>query len=162
MKHLFPLLLLAVAFAACSPSSEEKNETEEQAMPLTQGQALSVLSDYFKIKDALVESDRELARSGAEHLLAQLGEPISDYQKELETEVKFILYADDLSEQREAFEDLSALVVPLTSALDSKIYKQYCPMAFDDKGAYWFSTEKEIMNPYFGDEMLHCGRVVED
>jgi hypothetical protein len=41
------------------------------------------------------------------------------------------------------------------------IYKQFCPMAFDNKGAYWLSSNEEIMNPYFGDKMLHCGKVEE-
>ncbi len=36
-------------------------------------------------------------------------------------------------------------------------YYQYCPMANGDQGAYWFSAEKEIRNPYFGDMMLSCG-----
>ena len=41
-------------------------------------------------------------------------------------------------------------------------YLQYCPMAFDDKGAYWISSEKEIRNPYFGDMMLKCGEVKKE
>jgi Cu(I)/Ag(I) efflux system membrane fusion protein len=36
-------------------------------------------------------------------------------------------------------------------------YYQYCPMAFDSKGAYWISNETEIRNPYFGEKMLKCG-----
>lgn len=40
-------------------------------------------------------------------------------------------------------------------------YYQYCPMANGDEGAYWFSKEKEIKNPYFGDEMLKCGETKE-
>ena len=40
-----------------------------------------------------------------------------------------------------------------------KIYYQYCPMAFNDKGAYWLSKSRDIKNPYFGDKMLNCGSV---
>jgi Cu(I)/Ag(I) efflux system membrane fusion protein len=40
-------------------------------------------------------------------------------------------------------------------------YYQYCPMANGDVGAYWFSNEKDIENPYFGDEMLKCGETRE-
>jgi hypothetical protein len=32
-------------------------------------------------------------------------------------------------------------------------------MAFNNKGAYWISSSKDILNPYFGDKMLKCGRV---
>ena len=48
----------------------------------------------------------------------------------------------------------------LEGAIDSgTVYKQYCPMAFNNTGAYWFSNSKEIFNPYFGEKMLKCGRV---
>lgn len=41
------------------------------------------------------------------------------------------------------------------------LYKQYCPMALNDKGAYWLSAQSDIKNPYFGDAMLTCGEVQE-
>jgi len=40
------------------------------------------------------------------------------------------------------------------------IYKDFCPMALDG-GAYWLSSEKNILNPYYGDKMLKCGTVKE-
>ena len=39
------------------------------------------------------------------------------------------------------------------------VYLEFCPMAFDNKGGFWISKEKEIKNPYFGDKMLKCGEV---
>jgi Cu(I)/Ag(I) efflux system membrane fusion protein len=41
----------------------------------------------------------------------------------------------------------------------SPIYVQHCPMADSNKGADWLSKEKEILNPYFGQDMLTCGEV---
>ena len=41
------------------------------------------------------------------------------------------------------------------------IYHQYCPMAFNDQGAYWLSKYPEIENPYFGDKMLECGEITD-
>ena len=69
--------------------------------------------------------------------------------------------SSDVEELRKYFFDLNILLeVPLKESLISgEIYMQYCPMAFDDQGAYWFATDKTIMNPYFGDVMLHCGEV---
>jgi hypothetical protein len=50
----------------------------------------------------------------------------------------------------------------LRNALASgEIYKQYCPMAFEGKGDYWYSNSKDIFNPYYGNKMLKCGRVQE-
>ncbi len=41
------------------------------------------------------------------------------------------------------------------------IYYQYCPMYNGGKGANWLSKENIIKNPYFGDQMLTCGRTIE-
>ena len=35
-------------------------------------------------------------------------------------------------------------------------------MANNNQGAIWLSTDKEIKNPYFGDDMLTCGRVIDE
>ena len=41
------------------------------------------------------------------------------------------------------------------------LYRQYCPMAFDNKGAHWLSETEAIRNPYFGEKMLSCGQTKE-
>ena len=38
---------------------------------------------------------------------------------------------------------------------------QFCPMANNGKGANWLSKESEIKNPYYGSQMLSCGKTVE-
>ena len=35
-------------------------------------------------------------------------------------------------------------------------------MVNNDEGAFWLSTEEEILNPYYGASMLRCGEVVEE
>lgn len=68
--------------------------------------------------------------------------------------------SDDIEVQREAFAVYSSSLFFCAKAFgiaDQQVYYQYCPMAFDNKGAYWMSTTKEILNPYFGDKMLNCG-----
>ena len=44
--------------------------------------------------------------------------------------------------------------------LMGRIYQLHCPMAFDGAGADWFSEVSEVRNPYYGDKMLTCGKVV--
>lgn len=34
-------------------------------------------------------------------------------------------------------------------------------MAFNNEGADLFSDSEQVRNPYFGDKMLSCGKVVE-
>lgn len=33
----------------------------------------------------------------------------------------------------------------------------HCPMAFNNKGAFWVQRSGDIVNPYHGMMMLHCG-----
>ncbi|MEM9985922.1 MAG: efflux RND transporter periplasmic adaptor subunit, partial [Bacteroidota bacterium] len=42
---------------------------------------------------------------------------------------------------------------------EGNFFNQHCPMANDFSGADWISEDTEVLNPYFGDEMLHCGHV---
>ena len=78
-----------------------------------------------------------------------------------QTAVAAMAASEDVNVQREHFETLTAGIEGmLEGALASgTLYKQYCPMAFNNKGAAWISSGKNILNPYFGDKMLKCGRV---
>ena len=70
----------------------------------------------------------------------------------------------DLENQRAHFVILNKNLVALASnleSLDGTLYVQQCPMADNNKGAVWLSTEQEIRNPYFGDTMLTCGSVID-
>ncbi len=72
--------------------------------------------------------------------------------------------AKDLEEMREHFRALSASMLEITELFGLEkdvLYKSYCPMAFDNEGAYWLSEVEDIRNPYFGDAMLTCGEVTE-
>lgn len=75
-----------------------------------------------------------------------------------------ITTASNIEVQRSAYSSLSNEMIALIkkSGLNKgEIYVEYCPMAFNDKGGYWLSSNKEIRNPYFGDQMLTCGEVKE-
>lgn len=125
-------------------TAEFKNENTKKAFEL-----------YVEIKDALVNTDAETAQVKAEEFseVVETGEAASAAEQ--------IAQSDDVNTQRESFSDLtSAMEKVLEGALSAgEIYKQYCPMAFEGQGDYWFSNSKDIFNPYFGDKMLKCGRV---
>ena len=77
---------------------------------------------------------------------------------------KMIAATNDIEKQRIHFNTLSNNVIEMTESFGleiDKVYRQFCPMAFEDKGAYWLSDSNEILNPYFGDMMLRCGEVQE-
>ncbi|APG61086.1 DUF3347 domain-containing protein [Christiangramia salexigens] len=115
----------------------------------------AIFQHYIHVKTALVNSNMEEAKKGGE----MLSKAIADSNKEAKVIAEKIAQAGDIESQRKAFSDLTAQMENiLKGALSSgEVYMQYCPMAFNNKGGYWISAEKEIKNPYFGDKMLNCG-----
>ena len=81
--------------------------------------------------------------------------------KELKTSSSNISKFDAIKTQREHFMLVSTAITIAVEAfgIHKKIYKQFCPMANNDKGAYWLSVDETIKNPYFGEMMLKCGTV---
>lgn len=69
----------------------------------------------------------------------------------------------DISHQRQHFELLSNGMYDLITTFDAGLvlYRQFCPMYNDGKGAYWLNESKKIQNPYYGSEMPQCGSVKE-
>ncbi|SDS52033.1 Protein of unknown function [Gramella sp. MAR_2010_147] len=115
--------------------------------------------EYLAVKDALVRTDASASRKSAQNLQNTLKQT----QPEVAEIASKIVATEDVNKQRELFSELTAAMEPiLKEAISSgKIYKQFCPMAFEGKGDYWYSSSEEIRNPYFGDKMLKCGRVDE-
>lgn len=137
---------------------------------------LNVLATaYIPLKDAMVEGSARPIRDQAEKVSAALSKVQMELLKgdahmhwmallsPMEEGLKNINDSDDRDEQRLQFINLSkALINALESfgnSGENMLYVQFCPMANDDKGATWVSLDEEIINPYFGDMMLHCGNV---
>jgi hypothetical protein len=121
-----------------------------------------VFEDYIQLKEALVNTNSDNTAVAAKSLYAKL--VAIDAEEEVIRTVQSMSETSDIELQREAFVDVTAHIESMLSgALKSgTIYKQYCPMAFNNTGAHWLSTSKEIQNPYFGDKMLKCGRVAAE
>lgn len=165
MRKVILMASLAFVFGACSNDKNE-SETEKtfQTAPIENGASDNALSDevlvpYLEIKDALVASDVEKAKINAASVLNR--DSRSDVEEQLMAPIERIANAGTIEEAREAFFEYSQLIADLVVEKGGsvKLYKQFCPMAFDNSGAFWISAEKEIRNPYFGDKMLRCGEV---
>jgi len=127
--------------------------------------AAMMITHYLSIKDALVADDAEKSAQMAKTILPMLEKDQDETLKIIYANMKAISLTKDLAKQRKHFYPLSEAVYAVmktSKPLSVTLYKQYCPMAFEDTGAWWLSEEEEIMNPYFGDEMLHCGMVQEE
>ena len=81
----------------------------------------------------------------------------------LAEDMRLLTAAETLAEIRTAFYPLSQTLVRMVESFgsntESSLYIQFCPMAFDNKGATWLAASEEINNPYFGAMMLRCGEV---
>ncbi|MBT8320428.1 MAG: efflux RND transporter periplasmic adaptor subunit, partial [Eudoraea sp.] len=130
----------------------------------------SLLPAYLKMKDAFVASDAAAVAREALNASDQMGQldrsGMGSMDKtHLDNSIRLlqnISGEEKLENQRSHFVDLNVHMVALASgvqSLESTLYVQLCPMANNNKGAVWLSTEKEIRNPYYGDEMLTCGKV---
>ena len=159
---------IVILLGACSgnPTANEQStvaeKKEEAAEEKTSNTTLDIINDYIKLKDALVASNAKQAQQVAVALL----EVIDAIQMpEMQQNIKEIAATEDLTLQRTYFDSLSMEVYQMAKTAETDIpalYRQFCPMAFDNRGAYWLSFHKEIRNPYFGDQMLTCGRVEEE
>ncbi len=114
---------------------------------------------YISLKTALVNSNLEESIKGADALLTTMTN-IGVEEPVLYT-LQIMKEAASLDQIRLAFTDLTPVMESMVMGgiTEGTVYKQYCPMANKNTGAYWLSNSKEIYNPYFGDVMLKCGRV---
>ncbi len=139
-----------------------------------QNQLSVVFNDYINLKNALVKDDSKSVVIEAKKLLTNLNQVDMkllksnnvhnhwmQLEKELKSSVNSVSTTTDIKAQRNHFKHLSS---HLTNAIqlfgvNEKVYNLFCPMADNNKGAYWLSKEEKVINPYFGEAMLKCGEV---
>ena len=178
---LIALISLASLLWGCNrPQPEEFNPSRaESALPAaTTLKAGRVLYHYFRLKDALVASKSKDVAQAAVSMKASLDSLLQDSvfihgndalrgtTDTLSSQLKQLLLVKDESceQQRIFFSPLSEAMYHLlkeTGMRNIKTYRQFCPMAFNEQGAYWLSLSQEIENPYFGARMLTCGEVTD-
>jgi hypothetical protein len=190
MKRLLvclPFLILA----ACGGKDKEavQNPQPEPSTPLEQSQNSAafnasfekMLNDYYALKDALVKSTNSIDAAVDPAAKALMASADSLKATELKADSTIVMMAQsfaqsisadatglqgekDLTNKRKSFQMISDNMYNLMRTVKydrSVAYYQYCPMAFDNQGAYWLSSQEEIKNPYFGNKMLTCGELKE-
>lgn len=163
----YSTILISLCMASCEGGQQEKHEevkAPEKKEVSQANEGNETIQAYLQLKDGLVQSDSQTAKVSAKKLIASLDNMDGPEVKIIRESAMNILNTTDLDEQRKAFKSVSDAVAELASKKDMglKLYKQFCPMAFDNAGGYWLSAEQEINNPYFGKKMLHCGVVEEE
>jgi hypothetical protein len=152
-KIVFAVFFFTTAFSHHSFAQEA----------VQQSQLSKLLSQYFKIKDALVAGNANTASLQAEEFVKTING--IDYKVISEGNVNALLKdagaiseTKDIKRQREHFANFSANMLALARAVklsDQPIYEAYCPM----KKVSWLTSEKVIKNPYYGSSMLTCGKI---
>ncbi len=152
-----------------------QNHQEKTATKQESNQLQAILDNYFLLKDALVKSDGTLTSSIAKDLLLSINSVKMDkltteghtvwmkVMKDLAFDTEHIAETKDASHQRDHFTTLSKNMYLLikVSKQEVTIYYQNCPMYNNGKGANWLSKDISIKNPYYGSQMLTCGKTVE-
>lgn len=184
--YLFLAITIVVALTNCSGTRKEETvvqeETTSSAPPqyavdvAFQQQLSDVFNSYVLLKDAFVASDAAQVKTKASDVKQALGnvkaellsgeahDKWTEYLTGMDGALMEMQGTADIEAQRGSFSIFSDNLYKSLKAYGTggaKAYYEYCPMAFDNKGAYWLSESEEIRNPYFGSKMLSCGSVKE-
>ena len=154
---------------------DDKSGTDHSAHQQKKSQLEPVYDLYFAVKDALVKDNSKLAAEKSKALLdaldavkmSEMGEKehnaFMKYLSDLKTDAGHINESKDIAHQRDHFTSLSKSLYELMKVAKPSytVYLDHCPMFNDGKGADWISKESAIKNPYYGSQMLTCGKVKE-
>lgn len=134
-------------------------------------------SNYMQLTSALADDNGEKAASASKDMAQSLAKidqsnfaaeqkkEYADIAAELKEHAEHIAEnAGNIEHQREHLDLLSADFYDLVKGFGASkpVYKVFCPMYNESKGAFWLSSSKEVKNPYYGKEMLTCGEVQEE
>lgn len=150
---------------------------EQYKPPLEFGMQINAFyKSYLKLEEALVGSNLTIANNAAQEmqlLLNDIPEPTanrnakkawSNHKEGYAKTLTEFQHVNSLQEKRSYFSHISEILYCTFKSFDVEkevVNVAYCPMAFNNKGAYWLADNKEIRNPYFGDKMLKCGSITE-
>ncbi len=143
---------------------------KEVADPLT-----DVYNSYFALKDALIMNDGVTAGNKANELFKAIDKVAMDklshdqhmiwmkYMSKLSADAEHIKGATETDRQRENFSSLSNNMFEIMKVIKPSysVYFDHCPMYNDGNGGDWISKESTIKNPFFGSQMLTCGKTVQ-
>lgn len=172
MKAMMPVLAAGL-LAACHGSNTEEKATAKDsivvnAAPVAASVRLkddrlnAIYPHYAALTTALTHGDAAAARIAANAITAGAGEVTGG--NAVAAAAAKITASANLEEQLSVYAGLSTDFIALiknTGMESGALYVAVCPMALNDKGAAWLSPDKEIRNPYFGEQMLTCGSVKE-
>ena len=185
MKRILTLATI-LFLAACGGNDEKAAVIETPQTPLGQSANSDtfnlvfgkMLDSYFQLKDQFIKENDTLITKGTEQLIADINDVVGvlselkadsnivstakTYTTGISNELTAVKQEKDIEERRKSFQVLSEQLYDLIRTVKydrAVVYHQYCPMAFNDAGAFWLSNSSDIRNPYLPKKMLICGEV---
>ncbi len=185
MKRILAFSLI-LFLAACGGNDEKAAVAEAPQAPLGQSANSDtfnlvfgkMLDSYFQLKDQFIKENDTLITKGTEQLIADMNAAAGvmselkadssivatakTYTTGISNELTAVKQEKDIEERRKSFQVLSEQLYDLIRTVKydrAVVYHQYCPMAFNDAGAFWLSNSSDIRNPYLPKKMLICGEV---
>lgn len=163
-----------------SKPTETVAKTEEVVKgesPKTNFSTKAIVNSYLTLKNALAKDDSKAAAKAGKSLyetvkktdVNSLDSKKKSVYKEIAESIEenaehIAAGGETIEHQREHFDMMSKDVSDLidTFGSEGKLYKDFCPMYNNSKGAIWISEKKEIVNPYMGSKMLSCGSIQKE
>lgn len=185
------ILLLSISAISCKesakdtlPSTKAESDStlmevdsldskETSSMHKDNNSGDSIVTAYLSLKNALIESESDLAQKFARKLIIALKEfDIKSFSLDEQEQLKEIIEdaieqsthisGSELTHQREHLGAVSEDVLELIAIAGTTktLYQDFCPMYNEGKGEVWISETKAIKNPYYGaGKMLNCGSI---
>lgn len=159
-------------------NSESKTENFIDEVPQSLKSSIErLLSAYFEIQQGLSQGNPSTTQNSASilnklldkvdmtQLKGKVHQQWMEFQEELRNSLDRISNSGDIEQQRKFFEILSTAIYDIVRKFGTTeqqpVFRYFCPMAFDNKGAYWLQSKEGVENPYFGEAMFHCGNLEE-
>lgn len=147
---------------ATAVADPHAGHTMAAGLEISTEQAVQLMESYLAMQSALAADDLTAAKAQAKAMMALAG-----HSGALPDLLHDMLAADSLDAMRKPhFETLSnaliAAVKANADAFEGHLYLMNCSMVYGDRGADWLQADQELLNPYFGSQMLHCGEIKEE
>ncbi len=155
-------------------------ESDQRPADLPEGfkESLNNLYEsYFKLHKALSQDSPEAATNAFAEMKGIIGSVETEawfrnvdkswknYIAELKENLESAGGAEDIEGMRTQFALTSEILIAMSKRFAPEgtddVYRHHCPMAFDNRGAYWLQHGAETENPYFGAMMYRCADIVE-
>jgi Cu(I)/Ag(I) efflux system membrane fusion protein len=130
-----------------------------RGISLTAERAVELMPGYLALQKALAEDDLEGSKAALNTIIE-----ITGHTGAIPELIHSMLAADDLEGiRRPKFDELSSAMIQAvrsdTHAFEGDLYLMHCPMVYGQTGADWIQSTEQLLNPYFGSQMLTCGNV---